>query len=725
MVLQEQPKTDRADPLPSFLANGGTIGDLLCAKDWSDSPLGPPAGWSPHLQAVLATLLPSQAQFVLFWGSAYVALYNEAYAPTIGIKHPHALGRPAQEHWSELWDDLEPLLRGVRETGQTYSAKDRPFYIDRRGQGETVYFDVSYSAVREADGSVGGVLCLVTDTTERVQFQQRQTFLLEMGRTLPCLGEAERIESYAVQRLAEQLGAAQVCFGEDLGDNVNFKVTREWADGVPSLIGQHRYHDVGTTLRERLLAGQVVQQAFDSSVAQRTGVSACLHVPVLRAGRLEALLGVHFRSPHPCHEDECQLVEEAAKQAWTAITHARAERALHLLNENLEQRVVAALAERETAMRQLHEAHKLEMIGQLTGGIAHDLNNMLTPIIASFELMRRHPDSERATRLIDGGLQAAERARNLVGRLLSFARRQTLKPQAVSLATLVQDMRELIERSLGPTIAVQEQIAADLPAVVVDPYQLELALLNLVVNARDAMANGGALRITAGLASSPGGPTLPPGLSAPTLIWLQVSDTGCGMDEEQLRRCIEPFYSTKGVGKGTGLGLPMVQGLAAQSGGGFEIRSQKGLGTEATLWLPLSDVAAANLGQAPVELPRAARASRVLLVDDETIVRKATALQLADLGYEVVEASSAGAALQLVEQGVQADVLVTDHIMADMTGVRFAQRLRERQPELPVLIITGYANLTPRELKGFEVLRKPFRGDELAHSLANLLAGRR
>jgi len=710
------------DPLttpPHFLLNGGAIGNLLQSMDWSDSPLGPLQGWSPHLQAVMATLLPAQAQFVLFWGAAYTALYNDAYAPTIGTKHPQALGRPGEENWRELWDDLEPLLRNVRETGQTFSAKDRPFYIERRGLGETVYFDVSYSAVREADGSVGGVLCLVTETTERVRFQQRQAFLLELNRTLPGLGEAERIEAYVVSRLAEQLGAAQVCFGEDQGDGERFKVAQDWADGMPSMVGQHCYATYGASLREQLAAGQVVQQTYESAATPVGGLCASLHVPVLRGGRLEAMLGVHFRNPRHCFEDECRLVEDAAKQAWAAIIHARAERALHLLNESLEERVAAVLAEREAAMLQLHEAHKLEMIGQLTGGIAHDLNNMLTPIIASFELMRRHPHSERAPRLIDGGLQAAERARNLVGRLLSFARRQTLKPQAVSLAVLVEEMHELMARSLGPTIAVRVQIDPTLPAVVVDPHQLELALLNLVVNARDAMVDGGALSIAAGLMAD--GPPKPTGLVTGALVWLQVRDSGCGMSEEQLRRCIEPFYSTKGVGKGTGLGLPMVQGLAVQSGGGFTIRSQQGEGTEATLWLPISDIAAIERDSEMADVPLAERASRVLLVDDEEIVRHATALQLRDLGYDVTEAASAAAALQLVEQGWLPDVLVTDHVMADMTGVRFAQQLRERQADLPVLIITGYANLTPRELKGFEVLRKPYRRAELAQSVARLL----
>ncbi|WP_313302800.1 response regulator [Pseudomonas sp.] len=717
MTPLQQNSKKPAHPPAHFLLNGGHVGSLLQSLDWSSSPLGAPQGWSPHLQAVMATLLPAQAQFVLFWGEAYVALYNDAYAPTIGLKHPHALGQPAQTYWSELWDDLEPLLRAVRETGETFSAKDGPFYIERRGLGETVYFDVSYSAVREADGSVGGVLCLVAETTDRVRFQQRQAFLLELGQTLPGLGEADRIEAYAVQRLAKELGAARVCFGEDEGNGRGFRVAHNWVDGLPSLVGQHDYATFGASLREQLAAGQLVQEIYEN---QRDGVNTVLHAPVVRAGRLEAMLGVHFNTPRQCFEDECQLIEETAKQAWAAITHARAERALHLLNQSLEERVAAALAEREAAMLQLHEAHKLEMIGQLTGGIAHDLNNMLTPIIASFELLHRHPQTERAPRLIDGGLQAAERARNLVGRLLSFARRQTLKPQPVSLAALVADMRELMARSLGPAIAVQTHIDPTLPAVIADPHQLELALLNLAVNARDAMPEGGTLEIAAGREGE--GPVRPADIVAEQLLWIQVRDRGCGMSEEQLRRCLEPFYSTKGVGKGTGLGLPMVQGLAVQSGGGFAIDSQPGLGTTATLWLPASNAAVTCKHADLADAPHAERACRVLLVDDEELVRQATASQLRDLGYEVTEAGNAAAALHLVSQGWLPDVLVTDHVMAEMTGVRLAQQMRAQRAELPVLIITGYANLTPRELNGFEVLRKPFRQAELAQSVAQLLA---
>ena len=726
MVLQHMKSvqhTGSRSGIPTFFNTGGAVCGLLQNMDWSASPLGDPQGWSAGLKAVMTTLLPAQAQIVLFWGPQYAALYNDAYAPSIGHKHPHALGQPAHIHWRELWDDLEPLLRGVRETGQTFSAQNRPFYIERHGLGETVYFDVSYSAVREADDTVGGVLCIVNETTERVRFQRRQAFLLELGQTLPRLGAAERIGDHAARRLAEELGAARVCFGEDLGEGQKVRIAHEWAADTPSILGDHSYASFDPTLYDLLKTGQQARRNYAEDEPRSPalqGLGGVLHVPVMRADRLEAMLAVHYKQPRLFVEDECLLVEETAKQVWAAITHARAERALHMLNERLEERVADMLAQREASMLQLHEARKMEMIGQLTGGIAHDLNNMLTPIIASLELVRRQSDKERTVRLIDGGLQAAERARNLVGRLLSFARRQTLKPQPVALALLVEEMHELMARSLGPTVSLQVCIDPALPAVLVDPHQLELALLNLVINARDAMPEGGKLTIAAGLDGD--GPALPEGLVAGKQVWLQVADSGGGMSDEVLGRCIEPFYSTKGVGKGSGLGLPMVQGLAVQSGGGFAICSRVGEGTEATLWLPTSATGLPSSEPSPVQAPRAQGPIKVLLVDDEALVRQATLLQLRDLGYEVVEADCAARALALVEQGWVPDVLVTDHVMTEMTGVRFAQRLRERMAGLPVLIITGYANLTPRELHGFEVLRKPFRQDELAQSLAHLLA---
>ncbi|HHK5494074.1 PAS domain-containing protein, partial [Pseudomonas aeruginosa] len=253
-----EPDPNTLDHPPAFLANGGAVGKLLLSLDAASSPLGPPDAWSASLKTTMATLLPAKAQIVLFWGAEFVALYNDAYAPSIGDKHPRALGRPAIENWRELWDDLEPLLRGVYETGETFAAKDRPFYIERHGRGETVYFDVSYSAVRETDGSVGGVLCIVTETTERVRFERRQAFLLELGQTLPSLADPLEIEATALRRLGEELGASRIFFGEDNGDGMTFQVHRDYLHDGRSAVGRHRYLSFGATLSGELHAGRSV-----------------------------------------------------------------------------------------------------------------------------------------------------------------------------------------------------------------------------------------------------------------------------------------------------------------------------------------------------------------------------------------------------------------------------------------------------------------------------------
>jgi PAS domain S-box-containing protein len=386
--------------------------------------------------------------------------------------------------------------------------------------------------------------------------------------------------------------------------------------------------------------------------------------------------------------------------------------------EDLRRRVEEAVAEREAALSQLHEAQKLETVGQLTGGVAHDFNNLLTPIVGSLDLLRRRLEDERSLRLIDGALASAERARTLIQRLLAFARRQTLQPRAVDPAALVQGMRELIERSLGPRIEFAAEVAPGLPPALVDPNQLELALLNLSVNARDAMPNGGRLgwqvgEETVGESRS--------GLAPGRYVRIAVSDTGLGMDADTLARAVEPFFSTKAAGKGTGLGLSMVHGLAGQSGGAFRLESQPRAGTTATLWLPVA-------AEEVVALPRdtdarlASRRARVLLVDDEEQVRFTTSESLTELGYDVVPAGSAQEALDAVAGGLAPDLLVTDHLMPGMTGAQLAIELRARLPGLPVLMITGYAQLRPEEAGDFDVLVKPYRHAELALRIAELLA---
>jgi PAS domain S-box-containing protein len=372
------------------------------------------------------------------------------------------------------------------------------------------------------------------------------------------------------------------------------------------------------------------------------------------------------------------------------------------------------LKEAEEALRQ---AQKMEAMGQLTGGVAHDFNNLLTPIVGSLDLLqRRGVGDERERRMIAGALASAERARVLVQRLLAFARRQPLQPTAVDARQVVEGMAELIASSTGPQIKVVVETAPDIPPALADQNQLEMALLNLSVNARDAMPEGGILRISADEehVTRQHRAKLKPG----RYVRLSVADTGTGMDEATLRRAVEPFFSTKGIGKGTGLGLSMVHGLAAQLGGALSVSSSIGLGTNIELFLPAAQVQPSTSPSKGVT-ESAAATGTILLVDDEELVRASTADMLADLGYCVIEATSAEEALRRINSGLEPDILVTDHLMPGMNGTELARELRDRMPGTRVLIVSGYADVEgiapdlPR-------LVKPFRRAELAASLAGL-----
>jgi PAS domain S-box-containing protein len=377
-------------------------------------------------------------------------------------------------------------------------------------------------------------------------------------------------------------------------------------------------------------------------------------------------------------------------------------------------------AELEVAQEALRQSQKMEAMGSLTGGVAHDFNNLLTPIIGSLDmLLLKGLGNDREQRLIEGALQSAERAKTLVQRLLAFARRQPLQPTAVDMRRLVEGMADLIVSTLGPTIDVRLDLASDLPHARADPNQLEMALLNLAVNARDAMPGGGELTISVRPRSVYDG--LQPGLAAGDYVCLRVKDTGQGMDADTVRRAVEPFFSTKGIGKGTGLGLSMVHGLVAQLGGGLTIRSNPGQGAAIELLLPVSATPAVEQGGAVVPRPGEHRLGTALLIDDEDLVRMSTADMLAGLGYDVVEARSADDAMRRIESGLEPDLLVTDHLMPGMSGTELVRELRKTRPALRMLIVSGYA-----EEDGIDPdiprLTKPFRNAELAASLLALSA---
>ncbi|WP_375778657.1 response regulator [Bradyrhizobium sp. ma5] len=548
------------------------LGELAARRDWTTSPLGVPATWPTSLKTTVGLMLRGAAQIVLFWGPEFVALYNDAYAPTIGDKHPRALGRPAKENWSELWDDLEPLLRGVRETGETFSAKDRPFYIERSGYGETVYFDISYSAVPQEDGSVGGVLCIVSETTERVRAQA-------------ALKESE------------------------------------------------------ANLRE--------------------------------------------------------------------------------LNRTLEQRIADRTRELEQAHAELRQAQKMEAVGQLTGGIAHDFNNLLQGITGNLDLIRRKPKADHVTRWAEAGLKAAERGARLAGQLLAFSRIQKLEIAPIDVTAAVAGFVEMLKPSLGPNIRIRTDLETEGMYAEGDRVQLEMAVLNVALNARDAMPDGGDLTISTRIRSARGDANL----AAGDYVELAVTDTGYGMPPEILEHAFEPFFTTKETGKGTGLGLSQVYGTLKQSGGGAEIESTPGRGTTIRLLLRRTDAAPSKVEDAAAPDDHELGKASVLVVDDDPDVRAFLKDSLENLGYRPIICENGPAAIEAVET-VSPEVAILDFAMPGMNGAEVARRLRQRLPDLPVIFASGYsetAAVSSARGERSRLLRKPFKIDELQAAVRGLL----
>jgi PAS domain S-box-containing protein len=623
-------------------------------------------------------------------------LVNDRFCEIAGRSREELLKLGMQEitHPDDLPANLAKFERAVAD-GTPFAHEKR--YI--RPDGSTVWVNNSVSVIRRPSGEPYGVLAVAMDVTER------------------------RIAEAAVRENEARLRA--------LTDNLPGGMVYQVSTGRDG--SERRFLFVSQSC-ERLTGYPAEAILADAAVAY--GMMEGEDVAMLAAAEGEAIAqGRPF-------DVQCRFRRADGDRRWARIISAprgapdgstiwdgimidvtdqkRAEELLRDLNETLEQRVAERAEELAVAQEALRQAQKMEAMGQLTGGVAHDFNNLLTPIIGGLDLLHRQGlGGPREQRLVEGALQSAERAKTLVQRLLAFARRQPLQPGPVDLPELVGGMVELVASTSGPRIRIETRMDAPLPYARADANQLEMAILNLAVNARDAMPDGGTLTI-AGTAETVEAGSIP-GLAPGRYVRLCVADTGVGMDEATLARAVEPFFSTKGVGRGTGLGLSMVHGLAAQLGGALTLESGEGEGTTAALWLPVSD-AAPTLAAARPEPEAAARAvaGTVLLVDDEPLVRASTADMLTELGYEVVEADSGQDALALIEVRVP-DLVITDHLMPGLSGTDLALILASERPGLPVLIVSGYANLDglPPDLPR---LTKPFRQADLGACVARLRA---
>jgi PAS domain S-box-containing protein len=631
--------------------------------------------------------------------SGRFTLVNDRFCEIAGRSRDELLTLTLQEitHPDDLPANLDKFERAVAD-GTPYAHEKR--YV--RPDGSVVWVNNSVSVIRRPSGEPYGILAVTIDVTER--------------RTAEA---AVRENEARLRALTDNLPGGmvyQVWTGRDGSERRFLFVSQscERLTGYPA---------------EAILA--------DSSVAY--GMMEDADDVAMMAAAEQAAIAEQRPFDIQCRFRRADGVLRWARiisgprglpdgtTVWDGIMidvtdQKNAEEMLRDLNETLEHRVAERAEELALAQEALRQAQKMEAMGQLTGGVAHDFNNLLTPIIGSLDLLHRKAlGGEREQRLVEGALQSAERAKTLVQRLLAFARRQPLQPGPVDLPELVRGMVELVASTSGPQIRIEARLDPALPFARADANQLEMAILNLAVNARDAMAGGGVLTIGGTAETVAAGQV--PGLSPGRYVRLTVADTGVGMDEATLARAIEPFFSTKGVGRGTGLGLSMVHGLAAQLGGALTLDSRVGEGTVAALWLPVSDAIPPSAAVRPgLESSPGAMAGTVLLVDDEPLVRASTADMLTEMGYEVVEADSGSDALALIDVRVP-DLVITDHLMPGLSGTDLALILAGERPGLPVLIVSGYADLDglPADLPR---LTKPFRQADLADCVARLRAQR-
>jgi signal transduction histidine kinase/CheY-like chemotaxis protein len=392
---------------------------------------------------------------------------------------------------------------------------------------------------------------------------------------------------------------------------------------------------------------------------------------------------------------------------------------------NANARLQTEIEQRRVAEDQLRQAHKMEAVGQLTGGIAHDFNNLLTAIIGHLEIAEdRVRDNPRVMAPLQAALRAAERGAALTRHLLAFARRQQLEPRAVCIASIIEGVVKILEQAIGPEVRLVTRSQPDLRSAWADPNQLELAILNLALNARDAMAAGGTLSIEAQNRRADCD-LLPPELAAADYVVVSVSDTGTGMNQATLERVFEPFFTTKEVGRGSGLGLSIVHGFAAQSGGMVQIDSRPGEGTQVDLWLPCAPVPATSHAEGePDPLVTIPEQARILVCDDDPAVLAFVGSVLREAGCTVFEAETPCRALEIVAEGWPLDLLLVDYAMPEMNGVAVIDRARSRQRGLRALLMSGHADvLHAGGAPGIPLLAKPFKVAELRRRIAELLAG--
>ncbi|WP_218585484.1 MULTISPECIES: hybrid sensor histidine kinase/response regulator [Pseudomonas] len=664
------------------LEGGGECGERLRALDWAHSALGPVAQWPLSLKTAVQIVLSSQFPMMVHWGPSLITFYNDAYAPSLGHKHPGHLGQPAREWWAEMWDQLTPIFDQVLG-GQAFYVEDARYTPDRDGVAEEAFFTHCHSPLWDDNGKVAGIFLVVTETTRGILAERR---LKELNAHLEGV-VAERTEDRnALWQLSQDLMLR--CTVEGVITAVNPAWTQ--------LLGWTEAELLGNTLF-----------AFIHDLDQ---VSTAQEARDLGNGMEYSRLDNRY-----WHKD--------GSYRWISWSSRAGDGVINAVGRDITQdkQRIEALAAAEDAMRQ---SQKMEAVGQLTGGVAHDFNNLLTIIRSSVDFLKRPALSEeRRQRYLTAVSDTVDRASKLTAQLLAFARRQALKPEVFEVGAKLRALADMLNTLMGARISVITELPGTACFIEADTNQFETALINLAVNARDAMDGAGTLIVE-----------LRHGIPLPAIrghapaagpfAEIALTDTGEGISDDTVARIFEPFFTTKQVGKGTGLGLSQVFGFAKQSGGDVTVTSAVGKGARFSLYLPEVQAQVAPYTDVPnVTQAALGTGQRVLVVEDNIEVGRFATQMLEDLGYRPTWAVNAEDAVALLGQnGAGFDVVFSDVVMPGMGGIELAKWLALNLPQLPVVLATGYSHaLALGGAQGIELLHKPYSTEELGQVLKRVI----
>lgn len=693
---------DHAKWLPP---GGGEMGERIRRFDWDSHPLGRPEHWPAALHAALGICLHSSFPTAIYWGPDLRLLYNDAWAFIPGDRHPEALGQPAAEVWTDIWAVVGPQLEQVVEQAQGFTTYDQMLPMQREGRPEETYWNYSFSPILGPDGEVAGVFNQGHETTDRVfSARERQA---EMARLKDLFTQAP--------------GAIAVLRGPNHKVEIANHAYIDLIGASGSILGEEIAHVLPGVVDQGFI--DLMNKVYETGEAFRgTGVP----IELGRNGRAETRLLDFVYQPT---RDLAERVDGIFVEAWDVTERHQLLEDLKQLNATLEQRVQDAVAERMATEDQLRQAQKMEALGQLTGGIAHDFNNMMAVVISALNLMKRRLAEGEIdmSRYMDAAADGAQRAAGLTRRLLAFSRQQPLEPGRIDTSTLLPSLVELLGRTLGEHIRISTRIEEGVWPTFADRVQLESAILNLAVNARDAMPSGGRLTISASNAKVREEASVALPLQAGDYVLIALEDTGTGMPAEVIERAFDPFFTTKAVGKGTGLGLSQVFGFARQSGGHVALRSRPEVGTTAEIYLPRClQEELRSTEDRPVELAPVAKHTVILVVEDDARVRSFSVEALRELGFTTISAENGAQALHMLQAGERPDLIFTDVVMPEMSGPELSDAARQLIPGIRTLYTTGYTRDSlisgEREIGAAEILAKPFTLEELAEKVHSALS---